>query len=198
MDRFVQAGEMDARYYDTPYFLLPRDAVSQEAYAVIREALARKKMVGLGTVVLATRERPIAVQPAGRGLLGMTLRFNHDVRDVGPYFGQIPDLMMPDELAEELIAAKATKFDPALLEDRYRTALVGILRQKQAQQPRKQPSIAEPSRNNVVDLMKTLRRSIAEEQPQRTGERMNSVRRSLKTKKASTRPSASRSGRKTA
>src|SRR3954452_7217756 len=59
LDRFVRPKEIDAAYYNMPYFIVPRDAVGQEAFAVIRDAMAHKKLVGLGPVVLASRERPI-------------------------------------------------------------------------------------------------------------------------------------------
>jgi len=60
IDRCVPLAEIDPRYYDTPYYIIPRDEVSQEAFAVIRDAMQRKEVVGMGRVVLAKRERTIS------------------------------------------------------------------------------------------------------------------------------------------
>jgi non-homologous end joining protein Ku len=57
---------------------------------------------------------------------------------------------------------KAGEFDPAFLEDRYRTVLVEKLREKQAEMPVKLEAAA-PSRQNVIDLMATLKRSLTVE-----------------------------------
>ena len=70
LDRFVDPNQIDAAYYNAPYFIVPRDAVGQEAFAVIRDAMAAKGLVGIGRVVLSNRERPILIEPRGSGLRG--------------------------------------------------------------------------------------------------------------------------------
>jgi DNA end-binding protein Ku len=94
----------------------------------------------------------------------VTLRFNHEVRDAAEYFDEIPEMMLPDEmlrLAEHIIETKAGDFDPAVLEDHYRNAMVQTLRQKQARHMPKQAGPVKPSRENVVSIMDALKRSIA-------------------------------------
>src|SRR5262249_56102566 len=54
IEKFVPKASIDDRYRDTPYYLAPEDKVGQEAFAVIRDA-KKKKMVGIGRVVMATR-----------------------------------------------------------------------------------------------------------------------------------------------
>jgi DNA end-binding protein Ku len=66
IDKFVPRNQIDERYLDSPYYLIPDDKVGQEAFAVIREAMRGKKMVALGRVVLAKRERIIMLQPWGQ------------------------------------------------------------------------------------------------------------------------------------
>ena len=69
--------------------------------------------------------------PMGNGLCGVTLRFAHDVRGEGEYFSAIPEMKLPAEtlkLAQHIIHTRATTFDPSMLEDHYRNALVQILR----------------------------------------------------------------------
>src|SRR5436190_23845634 len=108
-------------------------------------------VVSLGRVVLSSRERPILIESMGSGLRGATLRFNHEVRDAAEYFNDIPEMVLPDEmlqLAEHIIETKAADFDPALLEDHYRNAMVHMLQQKQAHKAPKHAGPIKPSREN--------------------------------------------------
>src|SRR4051812_17601890 len=95
------------------------------------------------------------------------LRFSKEVRSSEHYFSEIPQMKLPPEmmkLAQHIIRTKSAEFEPAMLEDHYRTALVRILRKKQAKRPSQAPSVR-PSHENVVSLMDALRRSIAAERP---------------------------------
>jgi DNA end-binding protein Ku len=159
--------QIDPRYYYTPYYIVPRDEMGSEAFAVVREAMSMTKYVGMGRVVLSNRERPIAVEPLGKGLLGMTLRYAHEVRSEADYFASIPDLVLPKEMlgvAERILEAMQADFDPAHLQDRYRAALMTMLHDKQ-QNVRASSGRAVPSRENVVNLMDVLRRSLAAARP---------------------------------
>src|SRR5436305_3716348 len=79
IDRFVLKTEIDERYIDSPYYIAPDGPVGQEAFAVIRDTIAKLNMVG--RVVLARREHVIALEPKGRGLVGTTLRYPYEVRE---------------------------------------------------------------------------------------------------------------------
>jgi len=167
LDRFVPRSQVDVRYLDTPYYVVPRDEVGQEAFAVIRDAMRGKDVVGLGRVVLARRERPIILEPMGDGIRGTTLRYSHEIRHAADYFSDIPNLTLPDELlriAEHIVETKTSDFDPMLLEDRYRTVLIEKLKKKQAEVPRKLV-VTKPSTENVISLMDVLKRSLAAELP---------------------------------
>jgi len=165
IERFLPAGQIDARYFEKPYYIMPREEISRESFAVIRDAMSREGVSGFARVVLSSRERPFLIEPMGRGLRGITLRFAHDVRNESEYFNEIPEMKLPPEmmkLAQHIIRTKSADFDPAMLEDHYRSALVRILRKKQAKRPAKSPPV-KPSRENVVSLMDALRRSVAAE-----------------------------------
>ena len=168
LDRFVPHDQIDPRYYNTPYYLAPRDEVGLEAFAVLRDAMTAKGLVGMGRIVLANRERPIIVEALGIGLRGFTLRYAHEVRSETEYFANIPAITLPEEMVritEHLLETKKDDFDPTYLEDRYRTVLVEKLREKQAAMPAR--SVApRPSPKNVINLMEALKRSLAAEQPQ--------------------------------
>jgi DNA end-binding protein Ku len=80
IERFLPAGQIDSRYFEKPYYIMPREEISQESFAVIRDAMSREAVIGLARVVLSSRERPFLLEPTGRGLRGATLRFAHEIR----------------------------------------------------------------------------------------------------------------------
>jgi len=163
IDSFVPRAQIDRRFFDTPYYVTPSEPVGQEAFAVIREAMRGKGMVALGRLVLSKRERVIALEAYGKGLLGTTLRYPYEVRTAEDYFCDLPDLTVaPDmrKLAEHILDSKAAEFDPAAFRDRYEEALLVHLKAKQAGAiPERKPAFAAPHR--VVNLMEALRRSVA-------------------------------------
>ena len=163
IDSFVPAAQIDKRFYDNPYYIVPNDTVGQEAFAVIRDAMKGKGMVALGRVVMSKRERVIALEPHDKGLLGTTLRYPYEVRRAEEFFEEIPDIKVPGEmlkLAEHILETKAGDFDPSQFKDHYEEALVELLRKKQAHIPVKKgrEEIAAP--RNVINLMDALRRSV--------------------------------------
>ena len=165
IEKFVPRAEIDPRYYDTPYYIAPSERVAEEAFAIIRDAMRDEKVVGLGRVVIARRERIMMLEPLGKGILGTALRYGSEVRGEGAYFEEIPDLKLPEEmkeLANVIIERKAGHFNPEEFTDRYEDAVVELVRAKQAGMPAK---VAEqPSRpSNVVSIMDALRKSIAAE-----------------------------------
>lgn len=163
IDSFVPAEQIDKRYYDSPYYVVPNDDVGQEAFAVIRDAMKGKGMVALGRIVLHKREHVIALEPFGKGLLGNTLHYAYEVRKAEDYFSGISDIKVSGEmlkLAEHILETKKGDFDPGKFEDHFENALVELLRKKQAgfQLP-KGKEAPEPARN-VINLMDALRRSV--------------------------------------
>jgi DNA end-binding protein Ku len=129
--------------------------MGREAFAVIRDAMSGKALAGMGHVVLSSRERPVIVEPTGKGIRCFTLRYTHEVRNDVEYFAEIPELILPKEmvgLAKRILEAMKGDFDPRYLEDRYRTALISVLEEKQ-RSTSKPIGPATLSRENVVDLM---------------------------------------------
>jgi DNA end-binding protein Ku len=161
IDQFVPRSEIDDRYIDSPYYLAPDGKVGQDAFAVIRDTIAKMNMVALGGVVLTRREHIIALEARGRGLLGLTLRYPYEIRDEQPYFEDIPDLKLPKEmldLATHIVQTKAGHFDPAQFRDRYENALIDLLKKKEAGE-KIEPAKEGPT-PQVVNLMDALRASI--------------------------------------
>jgi DNA end-binding protein Ku len=161
IDEFVPRNEIDDRYIDSPYYIAPDGQVGQDAFAVIRDTIGKMSMVALGRVVLTRREHVIALEPRGRGLLGMTLRYPYEVRDEQPYFEDIPELKLPKDmldLASHIVSNKSGRFDPSHFEDRYENALIDLLKKKEAGEKITPVRGAPPPR--VVNLMDALKASI--------------------------------------
>jgi DNA end-binding protein Ku len=168
IDSFVPRDQIDERYHDSSYYIAPSDQVGREAFGVIREAMRGKNMVALGRIVLAKRERVIALQPWDKGMLGTTLRYAYEVRDSSEYFHEIPDAKVPKEmmqLAEHILESKAGEFEPTAFADHYEEAVVEMLKHKQAGVPVSKQKAAAPS-SNVVNLMDALKKSLAAEKAQ--------------------------------
>jgi DNA end-binding protein Ku len=111
--------------------------------------------------VLTRREHVIALEPRGRGLLGLTLRYPYEVRDEAPYFEDIPELKLPKEmldLATHIVDTRSGHFDPSKFEDRYENALIDLLKKKEAGE-KIEPAKEGPA-PRVVNLMDALRASI--------------------------------------
>src|SRR6266536_3335542 len=169
IEKFVPRSEVDELYLDSSYYLTPEDKVGQDAFAVIREAMARKNMVGLGRVVISRRERIVLLEPREKGMVATTLHYAYEMRNAPEYFDDIADMKLPGEmieLAQHILETKAAHFDASEFEDRYETAVVEMLKRKQAGlPPAEQPEAAAPT--NVVNLMDALRRSVEAEKPGR-------------------------------
>ena len=165
IETFVPRQEVDEAYLDTPYFLTPDGRMAEEAFAVIRDAMREKKVCGIGRVVLYRRERPILLEPRGKGLVATTLRYAYEVRSDEEFFEDIGDGAVPEErldLATHIIGKKMAHFEPKRFEDRYQEALLAIIDAKRHHKPVKSAP-AEKKPSNVVSLMDALRKSIAAE-----------------------------------
>jgi DNA end-binding protein Ku len=162
IDAFVPRVEIDDRYLDSPYYIAPTDQVGQEAFAVIRDAIRDKGMVALARVVLSRREHAMMLEAFDKGVLATVLRYSYEVRDQAPYFEDISDFKVPadmKDLAAHIVDSKRTHFDPSTFVDHYETALVELLRAKQAGRVIEEPK-AEPAPHRVINLMDALRASI--------------------------------------
>jgi DNA end-binding protein Ku len=166
IDEFVPRDEIDELYLNSPYYIAPDGEVGQQAFAVIREAIRKEGMVAIGKVVFTSREHIIALEPRGKGLLGITLRYPYEVRNEADYFEDIPDEKIPNdmlELASHIVETKAGHFDPSKFEDQYEDALKELLKRRQEGKPIERPERPKPT--NVVNLMDALRRSVEASHP---------------------------------
>lgn len=164
IDSFVDKADVEKLWLEKPYYIYPADRMAQEPYAVIREALRRKKVGGIANVVLYQRERPVLIEPYGKGLLMTTMRYENQVVAARQVFGDMKDVKIDPEMidiAGMIVDKKVGKFDPTMFEDRYENALIELIRAKQA--GKKPPKPVAAPKENVVNLADVLRKSLEKE-----------------------------------
>jgi DNA end-binding protein Ku len=162
IERFVAGDEIDRLYWDNPYYLAPDGNLAQEAFGVIRTAMEKSGQIALGRVVIGTRERIVALEPRGKGILAYTIRSDAEVRKPDEIFGGISDKAADPAMiaiAEKIIEQQEGPFDPSQFVDRYEEALKALIEDKT--KGHKPTKVAEPDDTNVIDLMSALRASIA-------------------------------------
>jgi DNA end-binding protein Ku len=164
IDEFVPKKEIDELYLNSPYYLVPDGEVGQQAFAVIREAIRKEGMVALGRVVFTSREHVIALEPRGKGLLGITLRYPYEVRKEDEYFHDIADEKIPEdmlELASHIVETKSGHFKPDKFEDHYEDPLKALPDKEAVWSEDRSTKRACPG--EVINLMDALRRSVEAE-----------------------------------
>jgi DNA end-binding protein Ku len=161
VEHFVPAEQVDPVYYDKAYYLGAGDA-GKDAYATLAAALEKTGRVGIGRVVLRSREQLVALRSCDGVLRMSTMRF-------------ADQLVTPDELdierpkkapskqeiqmAEKLIDGLGDEWDPERYSDEYRAKLLSYLKAKAAgKQPDMPAAGEEPS--DDVDLLAALQASM--------------------------------------
>lgn len=162
IDSFVPSDEIDKRYLDHPYYIVPDGKAGIDAFAVIRDAMKDKDRVALARIVLTSREHVIAIEPLGKGLIGTTLRYPYELRDEDDYFDDIKNPKISKdmiELASHILDTKAAHFDPTKFKDEYENALKALVRRKASGKTIKVVE-REEGPDNVINLMDALKASL--------------------------------------
>ena len=182
IDSFVPLAEIDKRYLDKPYYIVPSGKAGAEAFVVIRDAMKDKDRAGLARIVMANREHVIALEPLGKGILGTTLRYDYEVREEEQYFSDVRSMRVPKDmlkLAEHILDTKAGHFDPTKFKDEYELALRKLVNRKAAGKKIEAPAPAE-ERGKVIDLMEALRRSVQGERGRKASARQKGKKRTAR------------------
>jgi DNA end-binding protein Ku len=172
LTQFVSAGEIDPLYFDKPYYVVPADELSEDAFRVVRDALRQSGKIGLGQLTMRGEEYLAAIKPTGTGLLLETLHYEAEIRKADPFFSAIsakkadPELL---EVATALIDRKTSPFHPGAFRDHYEQALRELIARKLKAKGRK--LVTEPEKaekpvkgDNVIDLMAALKRSLGDDE----------------------------------
>ena len=165
VDKFVAADAIDPVYYDGSFYMVPDGEAGQDVYVVLRDAIAKTGRVALSRLVMARRERAVALMPLGHGLVMHTLHDEREVHDPEALFAGVPGAK-PDpamvKLATQLIDRQTGRFDLSDMEDRYEARLREVIEAKLRGEERPPEPEPEDNRGNVVDLMAALKRSLGQ------------------------------------
>jgi DNA end-binding protein Ku len=167
IDRFVPRDSIGWVWYDKAHYLTPNDKVGEEAFSVIREAMAATDTVGISRVVLYRRERAVLLEPRDKGIVLWTLRYGDEVRDPEPYFTGVgkgkPEPKLLDMMTR-LIEDRSKPWSPDMVTDPVQNQLLEIIdTKKKGRKPAKSKAKDAPRGDNVVDIMEALKRSLASE-----------------------------------
>lgn len=162
IDSFVPRDEIDQRYLNHPYYIVPDGKAGIDAFAVIRDAMKDQDRVALARIVLTNREHVMTIEPFAKGLLATTLRYPYELREADQFFADIKSPKITAdmiELAGHILDSKASHFDPSRFKDEYETALKKLVKRKAAGKP---IEVAEPEEkpSNIVSLMDALKQSV--------------------------------------
>ena len=171
VEGFVDASAIGPQYFEKPYVLVPQKK-AEKGYVLLREALQKTGKIGIGRVVIRTRENLCAVMPEGDALMLMMLRYPHELVDVHEY--NIPEgakgdyRITPKELqfSEQLIDAMSSDWEPGQYKDEFRARLQKVIKERMesngvVRRKTEEHEAAEGTATNVVDFMTLLQQSIA-------------------------------------
>ena len=166
IEMFVPRDDIGWIWYDKPHYLVPDDPVGEEAFSVIRDAMAATGTVGISRLVLYRRERAVMLKPRDAGIELWTLHFGDEIRDETAYFEDIGDARADPKLMEmmqTLIRERTKSWSPALVTDPVQDRLLEIIAaKKKGKKPAARKAPPE-TKGNVVSILDALRKSIASE-----------------------------------
>ncbi len=165
IEEFVDLGEIDPIYYDSSYFIAP-SAGGTKPYRLLLEAMRESGRVGIGRVVLRSKQQLCALRPTGDVLMLSTMLFGDEVNS--------PDRLdeldairetetSPRELqmAEQLIESLSGEFDPSHYRDDYRDQVLSLIERKAAGEEITPAPAAAQAPSAAPDLMAALEASLA-------------------------------------
>jgi DNA end-binding protein Ku len=161
---FVKENEIDPRFFETPYYLVPSKG-GEKPYALLREAIRRTGSVGIGKIIIRQTQHLAGVKVIGDALVLEIMRFANELVDAKEFNFPARDAIRPQELqmAEQLVSNLAEPFDPTRYTDEYRANLMRLIK---AKMKGKKPKLEGPDRevedSGVLDLMSRLRASLEE------------------------------------
>ena len=182
---FVREDEIDARFFETPYYLTPTKG-GDKPYALLREAMRQSGVVGVGKVIIRRSQHLAGVRVVGQALVIELMRFANELVDVSEYTFPGDDSIREQELkmATQLVENLAEPFDPEKYTDDYRANLMKLIR---AKMKGKKVTAVEPEDEDedskVLDLMSRLQASLEEGKAAKGKKRVSKTSSRSRTKK---------------
>jgi DNA end-binding protein Ku len=161
---FVKEDEIDPRYFETPYYLVPSKG-GEKPYALLREAIRQTGSVGIGKIIIRQTQHLAGVKVVGDALVLEIMRFANELIDAKEFNFPGREAIRPQELqmAEQLVANLAEPFDPTRYTDEYRANLMRVIKAKmKGKKVKLEEPEGEAPDSDVLDLMSRLRASLEE------------------------------------
>jgi DNA end-binding protein Ku len=158
---FVKEEEIDPRYFETPYYLVPAKG-AEKSYALLREAIRSTKSVGIGKIIMRQHQHLAGIKVVGNALVLEIMRFSNELVNSDEYSFPARTEVRPQELkmAEQLIENLAESFDPNRYTDDYRANLMKLIKAKMKGKEIKLKPAEKNEDSGVLDLMSRLRASL--------------------------------------
>jgi DNA end-binding protein Ku len=162
MARFVDEAEIDSRYYEKPYYLVPDGDEADEGYTVIRDALKETGKVAIGQLIMHGREHLVGVKPLGQGLALHILRYAHELREPSRHFEDITAEANPQavKLAADLIKRQSGRFQPDKMPDQYADAVREMIQAKIENRAPQVVVAEDKPETAVINIMDALKESM--------------------------------------
>jgi DNA end-binding protein Ku len=165
---FVDAEQIDDRYFDKPYYLLPANG-GERAYALLREALKTAGKVGIAKIVMRDTPHLTAVEAIRDALVLSTMRFDEEVVPEAEYTFPRAQIKAPElKMAQQLVEGLAGEWDPTKYTNEYRANLLKIIEAKKKHRTPTLEAQRVEAGADVVDLMERLRASLGQTAPGRS------------------------------
>ena len=157
---FVDAGEINSAYYETPYYLAP-DKSGVRPYALLREALIKTNKVGIATFVMRNKEALAVLRGEDDVIILNRIRFHQEIRNTAPL--ELPKKadIKPAELkmAVTLVEQLSGKFNIEKYKDTYTEQLMKEIEAKAKGIKTKAPEM-KVVHSKATDLMEQLKASL--------------------------------------
>ena len=158
---FVKADEIDDRYFETPYYLVPAKG-GERAYALLREAMRESGRVGIAKFILRDAQHLAGVEVIEDAIVLSVMRFSDELVDstvrlsVRRWCPQDGARDGQDARRQSRVRLGSAKYT-----DQYRENLLRVIKGKMKGQKVKLAVDEVPRQAEVVDLMERLRQSLA-------------------------------------
>lgn len=158
---FVDADEIDPRYFETPYFSVPTKG-GTKAYAVLREAMRERNVVAIGTIILRQKQHLAGLHVAGDAIVVDLMRFANEIVPASEYNFPAASEAKPKEIemAQKLVETLHGPFEPEKYVDHYRENLLRIIEAKAGGRKADLPKPEPRGDGKVLDLMAKLEESL--------------------------------------
>lgn len=169
---FVNADEIDERYFETPYYLQPGKG-AERSYALLREAIRESGRIGIGKIILREVQHLAAIEAIDDAMVLTMMRFADELADLEDFtFPSTAGIRKPElAMARQLVESLSAEWDPAKYTDEYRDNLMRVIKGKiQGREPRLKAR-EEPRGADVIDLMSRLKASLEQREGRETPRR---------------------------